>query len=202
MFAEVMLPPLRAASRLASRHTGTEPSSSRARAGLAATRAEQANVAVETGFAAQVAAAIQRCRQARAPVSLMLVAVDHHSDVLFHLGPGGFADLMHWLQRDLAEWLGERTIAVPIGQATFGVILEQCSRNDAVSSARQAVTAMKCWKLPGGLDLDIVPSLSAGIASLMLPPKNFPAQSLIDGAQRCLSGAQLSGGGSVKSIEL
>lgn len=174
----------------------------RARPRPTAGTAGAAALASETGFAAQVAAAIQRCRQARAPVSLVLVAVDHHSDVLFCLGPGGFADLLHWLQRDLAEWLGERTAAVPIGQATFGMILEQCSRNDAVSSARQAVAAMKSWKLPGGLDLDVAPSLSAGIASLTLPPKNFLAQSLIDGAQRCLSGAQLSGGGSVKSIEL
>jgi HD-like signal output (HDOD) protein len=164
--------------------------------------ADQSSLSSEVGFAAQVAAAIGRCRAARMPVSLLLVAVDHHSELLLQLGPGGVADLLHWLQRDLAEWLGERTSAQPIGQATFGVILEQCSRNDAVTAARHALAAMKTWNLPGGLDLDIAPSLSAGIASLMLPPKNFPAQSLVDGAQRCLAGAQLSGGGSVKSIEL
>ncbi|MCU0878829.1 MAG: HDOD domain-containing protein [Pirellulaceae bacterium] len=163
---------------------------------------DQSSLACEVGFMTQVSAAIGRCRAARMPVSLLLVAVDHHSELLLQLGPGGVADLLHWLQRDLAEWLGERASAQPIGQATFGVILEQCSRNDAVSAARHALAAMKSWSLPGGLDLDIAPSLSAGIASLTLPPKNFLAESLLDGAQRCLAGAQLSGGGSVKSIEL
>ncbi len=163
---------------------------------------DQSSLACEVGFMTQVSAAIGRCRAARMPVSLLLVAVDHHSELLLQLGPGGVADLLHWLQRDLAEWLGERASAQPIGQATFGVILEQCSRNDAVSAARHALAAMKTWSLPGGLDLDIAPSLSAGIASLTLPPKNFLAESLLDGAQRCLAGAQLSGGGSVKSIEL
>jgi HD-like signal output (HDOD) protein/GGDEF domain-containing protein len=163
---------------------------------------DQSSLACEVGFMTQVSAAIGRCRAARMPVSLLLVAVDHHSELLLQLGPGGVADLLHWLQRDLAEWLGERASAQPIGQATFGVILEQCSRNDAVSAARHALAAMKTWSLPGGLDLDIAPSLSAGIASLTLPPKNFLSESLLDGAQRCLAGAQLSGGGSVKSIEL
>jgi GGDEF domain-containing protein len=158
--------------------------------------------AAEIGFTGQVAAAIQRARQARVPVSLAMLAVDHHSELLLHLGPGGVADLLHWLQRDLSEWLGERTSAQPIGQATFGIVLEQCSRSDAVAAARQALAAMKTWSLPGGLDLDLAPSLSAGIASLTLPPKNFEAQALVDGARRCLAGAQLSGGGTVKSIEL
>ena len=37
--------------------------------------------------------------------------------------------------------------------------------------------------------------------TLALPPKNFPPQQLIDAAQRCLTGVQLSGGNAVKSIE-
>ena len=41
-----------------------------------------------------------------------------------------------------------------------------------------------------------------GIATLALPPKNFPAHELIDAAQRCLAAAQRSGGDSLKSIDL
>ena len=44
-------------------------------------------------------------------------------------------------------------------------------------------------------------TLSAGLATLEFAPKNYPARELIDAAQRCLSGAQLSGGDTVKSIE-
>jgi hypothetical protein len=45
-------------------------------------------------------------------------------------------------------------------------------------------------------------SISMGLASLDVPPKNFPAQELISAASRCLSGAHLAGGDTLKSIEL
>ena len=56
-------------------------------------------------------------------------------------------------------------------------------------------------RMPGANFQDAEVSLSAGVATLALPPKNYPPQQLIDAAQRCLGGAQLSGGGNVKSIE-
>jgi hypothetical protein len=43
-------------------------------------------------------------------------------------------------------------------------------------------------------------TLSAGLATLEFPPRNFPPRQLIDAAQRCLDGAQLSGGDTLKSI--
>ena len=46
-----------------------------------------------------------------------------------------------------------------------------------------------------------VASLSAGLATLTVPPKNFPPETLIDAAERCLYGAQISGG-VIKSISL
>jgi hypothetical protein len=41
-----------------------------------------------------------------------------------------------------------------------------------------------------------------GVASVALPPKNFPAEELIRAAERCLNGARLAGGNAVKSIEI
>jgi hypothetical protein len=43
-------------------------------------------------------------------------------------------------------------------------------------------------------------TLSAGLATLEVPPRNFQPHQLIDAAWRCLSGAQLSGGDTLKSI--
>ena len=45
-------------------------------------------------------------------------------------------------------------------------------------------------------------TLSVGVATLALPPKNFPAQDLLTAADRCLYGSRASGGGVVKSIEI
>ena len=45
-------------------------------------------------------------------------------------------------------------------------------------------------------------TVSIGVASVALPPKNFPAAELIRAAERCLNGARLSGGNAVKSLEI
>ena len=160
-----------------------------------------APVASEPGLAGRVAAAINRCRLARGPLSLALLAVDGYSDLLLTLGPGGAADLVHWLRRDLAAWAGQRAPASLIGEATFALVWENCNRSDAVETVRQALASAKSWRMPGSAGQELEISLSAGVATLSLPPKNFPPQQLIDAAQRCLSGAQLSGGGTAKSIE-
>jgi GGDEF domain-containing protein len=158
-------------------------------------------VAAEPGLAGRVAAATNRCRLARGPLSLGLVAVDQHHELLLQLGPSGAADLLHWLKIDLAGWAGQRTGAAQVGEATFALLWENCPRSDAVETIRHVLTQVKTWRMPGSIGQDLEISLSAGVATLALPPKNFPSQQLIDAAQRCLSGVQLSGGGSIKSIE-
>ena len=45
-------------------------------------------------------------------------------------------------------------------------------------------------------------TLSVGVATVSLPPKNFPARDLLAAADRCLYGSRASGGGVVKSIEI
>jgi HD-like signal output (HDOD) protein/GGDEF domain-containing protein len=158
-------------------------------------------VAAEPGLAGRVATAINRCRLARGPLSLALISVDQHAELLLQLGPGGTADLLHWLRIDLAQWAGQRTAAALVGEATFALLWENCPRRDAVETVRGILSQAKNWRMPGAAGQDVVLSLSAGVATLALPPKSFPPQQLIDSAQRCLSGVQLSGGGAVKSIE-
>ena len=45
-------------------------------------------------------------------------------------------------------------------------------------------------------------TISIGVSSVALPPRNFPATELIRSAERCLGGARLAGGNAVKSIEI
>jgi HD-like signal output (HDOD) protein/GGDEF domain-containing protein len=158
-------------------------------------------VAAEPGLAGRVAAATNRCRLARGPLSLALVAVDQYSDLLLHLGPAGFDDLLHWLKIDLAGWSAQRGGVLQTGEATFALLWENCPRSDAVETVRQVLQQVKTWRMPGPIVQDLEISLSAGVATLALPPKNFPAHQLVDAARRCLSGVQLSGGNAVKSIE-
>ena len=79
------------------------------------------------------------------------------------------------------------------------MIWEGCPRNDAVQVARDCLAAVPDWardRFPLNFDL----TLSAGLATLEHAPKNYRPQELIEAAQRCVSGAQLSGGDTVKSL--
>jgi len=78
-------------------------------------------------------------------------------------------------------------------------VWEDCSRSDAVQSMRQAAAEAKQWWIGRSRSRGDL-TLSAGLATLEIPPRNFPTKQLIEAAQRCLSGARLSGGDTLKSI--
>jgi HD-like signal output (HDOD) protein len=155
----------------------------------------------DAGLTGRVTAAIQRCRQLRCPVSLALVQIDAYSDLLMHCGPEKTAELVHAVRFALADWTSQRTAAVMVSDSSLALVWEDCSRSEAVRLARQAVTEARTWFSQRSRSAMVV-TLSAGLATIEFPSKNFPANDLIDAAQRCLHGAQLSGGSTVKSIEL
>lgn len=164
-------------------------------------RTATANVADEPGLAGRVAAAIGRCRQARSPLTLTLVEIDRQSELLLRTSPAIVADLLHRLRIAWDDWTGQPGAAMLAGDATFALVREGCSRSDGVQAARLAISQVKTWRYPGSGHETWKLTLSAGVATLVFPPRNFPAEQLIDAAQRCLSGALLSGGDTLKSIE-
>jgi HD-like signal output (HDOD) protein/GGDEF domain-containing protein len=154
----------------------------------------------DSSLHARVAAAIQRSRQAHQPLSIVLLEIDRFSDVLLELGPAGAAELLHWLQIAVTEWTGERSQPVVVSDSRLAAIWEDCPRGDAVRLARQVLAAAKPWsknEFPLGCGL----TLSGGVATLDHAPKNLSAAQLVEVAERCLSGAQLSGGDTAKSID-
>jgi hypothetical protein len=158
-------------------------------------------IASDPGLGGRVAAAIQRCRQVRCAVTLALIEIDRYSDLLAHLGPAKATEIVHGLRLALSDWTGQRAAAVLVTDSSFALVWEECPRNEALRLVRQALREVKPW-FGEQTGLAVEMTLSAGLATLEFPPKNFPAQELIDGSQRCLHGAQLSGGDTVKSIEL
>jgi len=154
---------------------------------------------MDPALAVRVGAAIQRCRQNRCPITLALFEVERFSDKVLQLGPAGVSEMAHWLRVALTDWTGQRAEAILVSDSCFALLFEDCPRNEAVRLARHALQEVKSWsseRLFRGVEL----TLSAGLATLEFPPKNYPSQELIDAAQRCLGGAQLSGGDTVKSI--
>jgi len=156
-------------------------------------------VVADASLLSRVSAAVQRCRQTRRPVSLALLEIDRFSDVLSELGPAGMAEVTHWLRVALADWTGQRAGATLVSDSCLAIVWEDCPRNEAVQMARHVLAAVKPWSgAEFVLRSDL--TLSFGLATIEFPPKNFPPQELLDAAQRCLGGVQLSGGDTVKSI--
>ena len=161
--------------------------------------ASPTDAAADPALEGLVAGAVNRCRQMRCSVSLALVSIDRFGDLLLTLGPDQATDLVHGLRFELADWSGQRAPATMVGEACYALVWEDCSRSDSLQLVRQILRDAKEWRYnqPGS------PSeltLSAGLATLEVPPRNYEPAQLIAAAQRCLSGAQLSGGDTLKSI--
>lgn len=147
-----------------------------------------------------VEAAFLECRQARCALSLVLLEVDEPDSFLLRQGPDLAAQTLQRLHATMDSVVEDEGRVVRTEEYQFAVLLENCERPHGVELARQLVSCARRWgsSATGGISF----SLSAGLATLSAPSKNFPCPELIEAAQRCLDGVQLSGGGSVKSIDL
>jgi hypothetical protein len=158
-----------------------------------------ANLATDSPLLSLVGSAVQRCRQTRCSISLALLSIDCYGELLLQLGPAEATDLVHWLRMNLTDWTGHRALATLAGESVCAIVWEDCPRSDAVQLVRKSLDAAKTARnRPGGTRADL--TLSAGLATVEVLPRNFQPQQLIDAAQRCLGAAQLSGGDTLKSI--
>ena len=151
---------------------------------------------------AKLEAAVASCRISRCAVSFVLVELDRVDDLIVTRGIQGFQRLMKMLRN--ACWAaGHPGMAcIPHGEAGFAIILPDCERRKAVEIGDELIQAIS-RVTPVGLDRGSrAASLSVGVASVAMPPKNFPPSDLFTTASRCLYGSHASGGGVVKSLEI
>ncbi|MEX0819180.1 MAG: HDOD domain-containing protein [Pirellulaceae bacterium] len=149
-----------------------------------------------------VEAAVKSCRQSRQAVSLALLELDHADRLATQLGMAQFQRTLDRLHFVLKRIVDEDGRVVQVDDHRFAVILERIDRQPAVALTRQLVRCAREWSAEQATTDGHAISLSAGVAALAMPSKNFPCQELIDAAERCLHGVQLSGGDSVKSIDI
>jgi len=155
----------------------------------------------EEPLLARLRSAVIACRQRRCPLSLLLVEMDRSEDVST-AGHQQLAEQASRLEAAIREHIDHPGLLVlPHGQCGCAVILPDFDRGQAVEVANQLIDAFRCGQ-PGKHRGYRRASLSVGVATVSLPPKNFPAEDLLHGASRCLFGSRASGGGMVKSIEI
>ncbi len=156
----------------------------------------------DPGLLGRLGAAVAACRQARRSLSLLLVEPDNLDELLLTRGVEGTEIVPQVLQKACGQLDHTCPICLPYGELGFAVILPDCDRQKAARLAHQLLDHVRRVPLGPGAIGEQRLQVSLGAASVVLPPRNFPAQDLLDAASRCLYGSHVSGGGVVKSIEI
>lgn len=150
----------------------------------------------------RLAIAVAACRQARAPLSLLLVELMASEELTFTGGHEGLARLMGLLESACSGLDHPHSTVLPLAETGFAVILPRCDRRLAVELGQEVLDGMRRAVAKGTAPGAMMPAVAAGVASVAMPPKNFLPQDLWNAAQRCLNGSRACGGGVVKSIEI
>jgi GGDEF domain-containing protein len=193
--------------QLAGRPDATASFAEAAPAEVMNTRLEQVTMAVSAldpvrwpDLLQLVEAAVFSCRQARCALSLTLLEVDDADSFMLRQGPELAAQALRRLHVAMESIVDRDGRIVQCDDYRFAVLLENCERQYGVELARQLVAAAR--RRGSTAAGSIAFSLSAGLATLSVPSKNFQCEELIEAAERCLNGVRLSGGDSVKSIDI
>jgi HD-like signal output (HDOD) protein/GGDEF domain-containing protein len=158
-------------------------------------------VAADPGLLGQLQVGVAACRQSRCPLSLLLVELDRLDELAVDLGVEGLSSLRQSLEFFCRRVDHPCAICVTHGEAGFALILPDCERRLAVELGNQLIEQFRGLGPFGARDQRAV-GISVGVATVVLPPKNFSPDDLLAAADRCLYGSRVSGGGVVKSIEI
>lgn len=151
---------------------------------------------------AHLTAAVAACRQARCPLSLLLVDLDDYESLIFQLGLDGgrmLFDRLHSLCQQI-DHPGSRCLVA--GEGRLALVVPNCDRQEAASLGRELVGQVQSWTRHKTMADSPTASISVGAASVSCVAKNFPYRDLLESADRCVYAAHHSGGNSVKSIEI
>ncbi len=182
------------------RFASEEPASNRPRQAISSAAITATLIAA--GLEGRVATAMTNCRRQRQPLSLMLAQLDHFDNWILTQGVEGTKSLIARLEAVLGRAVEGVSVPEHLGDGLFAMVAEDCDRPEAVAAAREIQRHVSRWSQPKAEAAGEPLTLSLGLASLSAVPKNFPSGELLETAHRCLVGAQLSGGDTVKSIDL
>jgi GGDEF domain-containing protein len=167
--------------------------------GLPLRQAEAAEL--DPGLADRLAASVAASRQARVPLTLLLIELDQSEDLFFHFGPQGYSDSLDRLRSACHGLDHPHATVATYREHGLAIILPDCDRRQAVQLGNQLIDDVRGPTSSSPMDSPGV-TVSVGAATVSLPPRNFPSGDLLSAAERCLYGSHTSGGGVLKSIEI
>jgi hypothetical protein len=156
-----------------------------------------------SALARKLLVAASRCRKRRQELSLLLLepnVYDIHADTDGELAS---QQARESLGRACTMLEGDEVMLVSMGGGRVAAILMNCDRPAALSVANHAISELS--RSNGHINremFDPATTVSVGVATASVVPRNFDAHQLIDSATRCLSAARTCGISTVKSIEV
>jgi HD-like signal output (HDOD) protein/GGDEF domain-containing protein len=145
--------------------------------------------------------AVAASRKSRRPLSLLLVEIDQaegRARTSDSLQPSAWLGVLEAACRRVDH---PPALSMAYGNAGFAILLPDCDRQRAVELGNQLAREFR-RVVAAGEEGSARLRLDVGVASVTLPPKNFPTAELLAAAGRCLFGSHASGGNVVKSIEI
>ena len=152
----------------------------------------------------KLVAAANRCRERRQELSLLLMepnVFDIHTD------PFGkkAGDQARRALASACDALEPENVALGVARRTAtAAIISDCERRGALAVAQHAIAELAKAQIAAEADQDhdLATTLSIGVATVSVVPKNFDPVRMIESAARCLSAARACGISTVKSIEV
>jgi HD-like signal output (HDOD) protein len=148
-------------------------------------------------------AAAKRCRELRGELSLLLLEphVDAAQQELEQIAA------CRQIQLALIQACNsvdqENVMLMLVGSGRIAAVLSDCERRAAVAIAQDAIAAFgKPATTGGGPIAEVAATISVGVATAGVVPRNFDPQRLLESAERCLSAARACDISTVKSIEV
>ena len=139
------------------------------------------------------------CRQARAPLSLVLVEVDMFKKSVEKFGAlwGEYALGLLNEAVEAVDWPTHQIVRD--AQERWAVVLPGVDRRRALQLVNEVI---RRFRLICPVEEAGATTLSFGTATVNMPPRDFPAEELRTAAARCLYAAQAAAGDTSKSIEM
>jgi len=155
----------------------------------------------DPGLVGHLQRMVMSCRSLRCGLSLLLAEPVEADQLVPSLGPAGVEQLRNQLQQACLDMDHSGQSCVPYGEYGFALILPNCERSTAVDYGYEISERLRAATVPAADGFGQVIA-AVGVATVALPPKNFPAGELLAAAERCLFASLASDGRVVKSIEI
>jgi hypothetical protein len=163
---------------------------------------EKERIATPSTLVDTLVAAANRCRERRQELSLIIMEPNVPD------GAGAKMQLaIHQARRALEGACGgvdrENISLVPVSAVRTAAVLANCERRAAIAVAQNTIN--KLANTTNGSSvvcIDVATTLSIGVATASVVPRNFDPGRMIECSARCLSAARAGGLSAVKSIEV